>query len=200
MTSPIKKHRGKASKPNLKLISLRLDGDVIDFLNQHLDKNLQVTIRKILRGYVDAHLDDSEKHAFDDSMLDEDLSPHVKILDEKEDDLKGFNINTQQPVPEENSTISIETQHISDERDAYERIRELMKKSHLGSDGYGAQIIAAKLAFSTFGSDWISKSPATVDAIVIRLNLRDIVKETTPKSHSNYYVVWQRFQHYASGI
>ena len=199
MTIPIKKHRGKASKPNLKLISLRLDEDVIDFLNRRLDKNLQVTIRKILRGYVDAHLDDSEKHAFDDLMLDEDFSPHVKIFDKEEVSLNNVNISNLHPEPLDENPCQKEIQHISDAREVYERIRELMKKSHLGSDGYGAQIIAAKLAYSTFGSDWIAKDPAKVDAIVIRLNLRDIVKETTPKSHSNYYVVWQRFQNYAAG-
>jgi len=199
MTIPIKKHRGKASKPNLKLISLRLDEDVIDFLNQRLDKNLQVTIRKILRGYVDAHLDDAEKHAFNELMLDEEFSPHVKIIDKEEVSLNNVSISNIQPETLDKNPCQKEFHHISDARKVYERIRELMKKSHLGSDGYGAQIIAAKLAYSTFGSDWIAKDPATVDAIVIRLNLRDIVKETTPKSHSNYYVVWQRFQNYAAG-
>jgi hypothetical protein len=194
VNNQVKKHRGKALKPTLQLMSLRLDREIIDFLNQHSEKNLQVTIRKILRGYIEAHLDDYERYAPDESFEDE------KLNTISSSQIESISLQDEKSSREENpleSSVQDDFKVSIDCHEIYTHIREMMKRSHMGSDGYGGQKKAAKLALESFGEEWVSKNPASVDAIVIRLNLRDIIKETTPKTHSNYYVVWQRFQKYA---
>jgi hypothetical protein len=63
--------------------------------------------------------------------------------------------------------------------------------------GYGQLKKTALRAAALFGVEWANKNPRSADAIALRQELRNLIMAFTPKSHSNKYVVWQRFCRYA---
>jgi hypothetical protein len=83
--------------------------------------------------------------------------------------------------------------------ESLEKIRTALIESHSG-DSYGSQRKAAELAVKFFGKEWILKSPPNLAAEKVRNDLRMIVKETTPKWHTNHYVIWQRLQNYGNNL
>jgi len=83
--------------------------------------------------------------------------------------------------------------------ESLEKIRTALIESHSG-DSYGSQRKAAELAVKFFGKEWILKSPPNLAAEKVRNDLRMIVKETTPKWHTNHYVIWQRLQNYGENL
>ena len=82
--------------------------------------------------------------------------------------------------------------------DSMDRIRHLLKMSHLGADGYGGQRLAAELAVQAFGDEWLMSHPTSPMAKAMRSKLRSVVIETTPSNYSNKDMVWKRFRSYAA--
>jgi hypothetical protein len=80
-----------------------------------------------------------------------------------------------------------------------EEIRLALISSHSG-EGYGDQRKAAEIAVKNFGSDWTRKFPETDEGKALRQKLRTLAIETTPKWHSNGYVIWKRLQDRAKEI
>lgn len=80
-----------------------------------------------------------------------------------------------------------------------EPLSEFLDSKNLNyvSFGYGQIKAAAHRAASLYGIDWASKRPRTLEAVALRAELRQFILSLTPKTHSNKYVVWQRFCQYA---
>jgi len=63
--------------------------------------------------------------------------------------------------------------------------------------GHGQLKYSAEIAARLYGDDWAHKNPSSLESIKLRQRLRDMVMASTPPTHSNKDVVWQRFRQYA---
>ena len=63
--------------------------------------------------------------------------------------------------------------------------------------GYGQLKRAAKIAAEQHGIDWARKAPLSREGFYLRIQLRQTVRNSIHRAHSNRDVVWQRFCKYA---
>lgn len=80
-----------------------------------------------------------------------------------------------------------------------QHLQESLSVKEFGYVGFGHRQLkyAAFIAARLYGDDWAYKNPSSLESIKLRQRLRDMVMASTPPSHSNRYVVWQRFRQYA---
>ena len=63
--------------------------------------------------------------------------------------------------------------------------------------GHGQLKYSAQIAATLYGCEWACKNPKSLESIKLKQRLRDLVMASTPATHSNRDVVWQRFRQYA---
>lgn len=82
---------------------------------------------------------------------------------------------------------------------AFSTISDLLNPGKSGLVGFGYKQLkaSAELAAQEYGCEWAMKHPITQEAIELNKKFRRIVLSQTPSTHSNKYVVWQRFRQYA---
>lgn len=97
-------------------------------------------------------------------------------------------------IPKFSDFLSLMHRYLSLESYALEKIQEKLTMSHQGAKGYGGQIEAAELAATFFGVGWTTASPESQIDSLLRVKLRQVLKDAAPAEHSNVYVIWQRFQ------
>jgi hypothetical protein len=76
-------------------------------------------------------------------------------------------------------------------------LERLLTLHHQGSRGYGYLRTAAERAMAMYGTAWLHEPTRGSKESKIREKLKQLVFQTTPKTHSNRSVVWRRFQDYA---
>jgi hypothetical protein len=80
-----------------------------------------------------------------------------------------------------------------------QHLQESLSVKEFGYIGFGYRQLkyAAFIAARLYGDDWAYKNPSSLESIKLRQRLRDLVMASTPATHSNRDVVWQRFRQYA---
>ena len=80
-----------------------------------------------------------------------------------------------------------------------QHLQESLSVKEFGYVGFGYRQLkyAAFIASRLYGDDWAYKNPSSLESIKLRQRLRDMVMASTPATHSNRDVVWQRFRQYA---
>ena len=80
-----------------------------------------------------------------------------------------------------------------------QHLQESLSVKEFGYVGFGYRQLkyAAFIAARLYGDDWAYKNPSSIESIKLRQRLRDLVMASTPATHSNRDVVWQRFRQYA---
>jgi hypothetical protein len=80
-----------------------------------------------------------------------------------------------------------------------QHLQESLSVKEFGYVGFGYRQLkyAAFIAARLYGDDWAYKNPSSLESIKLRQRLRDLVMASTPATHSNRDVVWQRFRQYA---
>jgi len=80
-----------------------------------------------------------------------------------------------------------------------QHLQESLSVKEFGYVGFGYRQLkyAAFIAARLYGDDWAYKNPSSLESIKLRQRLRDMVMASTPATHSNRDVVWQRFRQYA---
>jgi len=78
-------------------------------------------------------------------------------------------------------------------------IGNLLDSTNKGSIGFGHRSIKsfAEEIVRTYGSEWAKKYPSNQEAILLKMQIRDLVFSYVPSSHSNRDVVWLRCRKYA---